>query len=132
MGVPRLGASGALANDPDTAVIFSKDDQAIIVGDAFDFTGLEAYSLEAWAKPSLIDGTFRHVFIEDTEGGGPREEYGVYLRTDGTNDLGVGVLRDTAADLRPHRDLLTAEQRRRTRAAGEAVRRAFDYASRPR
>jgi hypothetical protein len=53
-GGVTLGAQGAIANDPDTAVQFdgSSAEMVATVPSSFDFTGNVPYSVEVWAKPA--------------------------------------------------------------------------------
>ncbi len=77
-GGAMLGAPGAVAGG--TALKFTKEGQVVDVGATFDFPGVAPFSLEAWVDLTTIDGDYRHVFIKDSMGGAPREEYGIYVR----------------------------------------------------
>jgi hypothetical protein len=60
-GTCQLGVQGALIGDPDTALQLDGTSCVVDVGDNFDFAGQVAFTLEAWANPSVIDAVFRHV-----------------------------------------------------------------------
>jgi hypothetical protein len=53
LGEVVLGDPGALGGDPDTAVSFDGANGAVSLGDRFDFTGTQPFSIEAWIKPSF-------------------------------------------------------------------------------
>jgi hypothetical protein len=61
LGNVSLGVTGALASDPDTAAQFDGTSAQIDVGDKFDFAGSVPMSVELWARPDVIDGTYRHL-----------------------------------------------------------------------
>jgi hypothetical protein len=75
------GVPGAIVGDPDTAAQFTGQTGAIVVGSGFNFPGTAAFSIEAWIKPTIIDGNFRHVFTKqhrDT----PKEGYALLVQQD--------------------------------------------------
>jgi hypothetical protein len=89
LGTPKLGVKGAIANEDDTAIELTGPNQGFKVVDttAFDFPGTESYSLEAWVNLHDIDQNYRHVFSKDDETAGrPREEYGVYVIMNGSDN----------------------------------------------
>jgi Concanavalin A-like lectin/glucanases superfamily len=59
-GVTR-GVSGALVNDPSTAVQLDGMRGTIAVGTVFDPSGTTAFTFEVWIKPTVIDDVSRHV-----------------------------------------------------------------------
>jgi hypothetical protein len=51
-------------------------------GNNFDFSGMSAFTIEAWIKPSTLDLAFRYVVSKDTDAdGGPRNSYEVVAQT---------------------------------------------------
>jgi len=64
VGNCMLGVTGIVANE--TAVHFNGTDCTVDLGDHFEFTGKEAFSIEAWAKPDSPQGDFAHVFTRET------------------------------------------------------------------
>jgi hypothetical protein len=75
------GVAGAIVNDTDTAAGFGGAG-AISLGNAFNFTGTTAFSIEAWIKPSTFDNVFRHVFTREKRST-PREGYAVLVHGGG-------------------------------------------------
>ncbi|HEX3344140.1 MAG TPA: LamG domain-containing protein [Polyangiaceae bacterium] len=70
-GTYTLGAAGALAGDPDTAVTLDGVTGQVDVGDNFDFVGQVPFSFEAWVKPTVVDSEYRHIVTKmafDTTG----------------------------------------------------------------
>jgi hypothetical protein len=55
VGGVQLGALGALAGDPDTAVDFDGATGFVFVGDALDFPGTAAFTVEAWFRRDIDD-----------------------------------------------------------------------------
>jgi hypothetical protein len=58
-GAHTLGASGGIAGDSNAAVGLSGGH--VDMGDNLDFTGTTSFSLEAWVRPTTIDGTSRRI-----------------------------------------------------------------------
>jgi hypothetical protein len=56
-----MGVPGVFGEGGDTAASFDGSKGAILLGEVFDFTGNVAYSLEAWVRPTVVDGSFRRV-----------------------------------------------------------------------
>src|SRR5262245_19133319 len=69
-GGVTLAVPGAIVGDSDTAAQFDGVDDGMEVGDFFDFTGLEAFSLEVWVRPDAPDGLFRSI-VGKEEANGP-------------------------------------------------------------
>jgi hypothetical protein len=63
-----LGAPGALAGDPDTAVTFDGGSCWVDLGSiaTVDFPGVATFSVEAWIKPSVHDALYHHVFSAES------------------------------------------------------------------
>jgi hypothetical protein len=55
------GVPGAIAGDVDTACRFDNNTTAVFLADGPKFTGLLPYSLEAWARPTNVQGAGGHV-----------------------------------------------------------------------
>lgn len=73
-----LGASGAIEGDPDTAVTFDGREAAIsIPGSALSFAGVVPFSVEAWAKPTILISNYHYVFSK--EDGNPRQGWGLFV-----------------------------------------------------
>lgn len=58
-GVYTLGVSGGIAGDANAAVRLAGG--YVDMGDNHDFTGTASFSLEAWVRPTTIDGTSRRI-----------------------------------------------------------------------
>jgi hypothetical protein len=72
------GISGALMDDPDTAVQFDGVNGEITVGPVLDFAGTTAFSIEVWIKPLVTDGAFRHVFTKQDRSA-PKQGYAMLV-----------------------------------------------------
>src|SRR5262249_15146138 len=75
-----LGVPGALVDDPDTAVQFDGTNGQVAVGPGFDFIGTTAFSVEAWIKPTALDGDSRHVFTKQHPPD-PKQGFALLVRT---------------------------------------------------
>jgi hypothetical protein len=60
-----LGQPGLLTGDTNTAVGFDGTSKTTF-GDAFDFAGSAAFTLEAWVKPTTLDATSRRIFSKES------------------------------------------------------------------
>jgi hypothetical protein len=78
-GTYTLGAAGALTGDPDTAVTLDGVTGQVDVGDNFDFVGEVPFSLEAWVKPAVIDGEYRHIVTKMAFDNGGNPLTGTYV-----------------------------------------------------
>jgi large repetitive protein len=58
-GAHTLGVAGGIAGDANAAVRLSGG--YVDMGDNLDFTGTASFSLEAWVRPTTIDGTSRRI-----------------------------------------------------------------------
>lgn len=74
-----LGAAGAIAGDPDTAIHFDGVHSGIDLGPKLDFVGMQPYSLEVWTKIDLVDSRYRHLFEKSDRTGADRQAYGLYV-----------------------------------------------------
>jgi len=52
-----LGVAGALGSDPDTAVGLGSNSAYVSVGNAANLNFVADFSVEAWAKPTVVNGT---------------------------------------------------------------------------
>jgi hypothetical protein len=75
------GVPGAVVNDADTAADFDGNTGVITIGSGFDFTGKTAFSIEAWIRPTLFDGVFRHVVTKQRRDT-PRQGYALLVQAD--------------------------------------------------
>jgi hypothetical protein len=81
-GGVTLGQPGALAGDPDAAVLLDGTSGCIDAGDVADFAGDAAFSLEAWIRPEAVpDGSYLRVFNKQSADG--NQSYSVALTTTG-------------------------------------------------
>jgi hypothetical protein len=78
-GTLQIGQPGAIAGDTDTAVGFNGG--SVDAGGILDFAGDEPYTLEAWIRPTIIDGDYRHVFNKDAIDTDGRQQYGMFVRS---------------------------------------------------
>jgi hypothetical protein len=62
VGGVSLGVPGALLGDPNTAAHFDGTSATLLdIGNKFDFGGTVPLTLEVWANPDVMDGTWRHL-----------------------------------------------------------------------
>jgi hypothetical protein len=80
-----LGATGAIANDTNTAVSFDGMSGYAAFGSSFNFTGTSSMSIELWIKPAPADASFRRVLSKETIDGNGREGY--LIGYEGANNL---------------------------------------------
>jgi hypothetical protein len=99
-GTYTLGAAGALAGDPDTAVTLDGVTGQVDVGDNFDFAGQVPFSFEAWVKPAVIDSVYRHVVTKMAFNGFGNPQVGTYvILQQGNTILGFERWQDAATEL---------------------------------
>ena len=99
-GAYTLGAAGALAGDPDTAVTLDGITGQVDVGDNFDFAGQVPFSFEAWVKPAVIDTVYRHVVTKMAFNGFGNPQVGTYvILQQGNTTLGFERWQGAAAVL---------------------------------
>lgn len=89
-----LGATGALAGDPDTAAVFDgmPGTKLEIEGDMFRFVGTQPFSVELWVKPPALAGGYPTVIGKFDDLGAVMNGWWIYakggdtvfLRDDGT------------------------------------------------
>jgi hypothetical protein len=75
-----LGVPGAVLNDADTAAEFNGNTGVITIGSGFDFIGRTAFSIEAWIRPTVFDGVFRHVLTKQRRTT-PRQGYALLVQS---------------------------------------------------
>lgn len=76
LGGPTLQVSDALADDPNRAMRFDGLDDAVSVGDQFDFAGTSPFTFSLWMKPSTDDpNTFERIVSKESDIGGTRTGY---------------------------------------------------------
>ena len=80
-----LGATGAIANDTNTAVTFDGMSGYVSMGSAFNFAGTASMSIELWVKPAPADSSFRRLVSKETIDGNGREGY--LMGYEGANNL---------------------------------------------
>lgn len=79
-----LGKPGAIVDDPDTAVLLSGDGTSCVDTSAttvLSFPGSASFSIEVWIDPASLDGTDRHVFIQEVTDTSGKEGYGLFVNT---------------------------------------------------
>jgi hypothetical protein len=57
---------GALATDPDAALLGDGQTTAVTFGNHDSFVGQQSFTLEIWVYPTVIDATFRRIFSKET------------------------------------------------------------------
>jgi hypothetical protein len=81
VGDVQLGVAGAIRGDSDTAIAL--DGGSVAFGDVFGFEGRAAFTVEAWAKPAVVDLSYRNIYSKITDGE-PRSGHFMWVHaTDG-------------------------------------------------
>lgn len=61
-----FGAAGAIVHDPDTAVTLDGAGGCVAMNSNFgNFSGTNPFTLEVWAKPSMLDAIYRMAFSRE-------------------------------------------------------------------
>jgi Concanavalin A-like lectin/glucanases superfamily len=82
-GAVMLGASGAIAGDPDTAASFPGSGAASVqLGDVFDFAGSTGFSVEVWMRPEIEDSDYRRVVVKRVSDANGNQGYSIYIQQD--------------------------------------------------
>jgi hypothetical protein len=81
-GQVTFGLTGALANDPDTAVRFGLL-SSVDLGSALESPGRAAFSVEAWINPAASNVPYRHVFTKQHRPSAEKRGLALLLRADG-------------------------------------------------
>ena len=81
-----LGATGALAGDPDTAAVFDgvSGTKIEIENPMFRFTGTQAFTVELWVKPPELGGGFPTVIGQFEDLGTIMNGWWIYAKGDST------------------------------------------------
>ena len=77
-----LGKPGAIIDDPNTAVLLNGNGTSCVdtsATTALSFPGTTSFSIEAWIDPASLDGTARHVFIQDVTDTNGKEGFGLFV-----------------------------------------------------
>ncbi len=80
-----LGATGAIANDTNTAVLFDGMSGYASMGASFNFGGTSSMTIELWIKPAPADSSYRRIISKETIDGNGREGY--LIGYEGANNL---------------------------------------------
>lgn len=96
----RLGATGLIAGDPDTAIALDARGEAYVdAGDVLDFPGFAPFTVEAWIAPGEFQSPYPRILQKDgVDENGNRQGYLVYLNKE-TGKLGFERWRDGEADV---------------------------------
>jgi len=68
-GSVTVGRPGALAGDTDTAVGIGARNQMVNAGDLFDRTGRAPFTVELWARPTVVDADYRPLVMKEVASG---------------------------------------------------------------
>jgi hypothetical protein len=74
-----FGIKGALANDTNTALHLDGTTSGVSLGPKLEFSGTQAFTLEAWVRPNVSDRTFRHIFKRSGVSAQGKEAYVLYF-----------------------------------------------------
>jgi hypothetical protein len=73
--------AGAIVNDPDTSYDFEGRVGVVKATPPFDFTGTQAFTLEAWVWLGTVTADFRHAVQLGDSGGASRDAVGLYVNS---------------------------------------------------
>jgi hypothetical protein len=76
-------ADGALTGEHDPAAAFDGTTSALGVTGAPDYAGTQPYTIELWARPRTIDGTYRFLFAREQTTGNGRQGTGIWSSSGG-------------------------------------------------
>ncbi|MDB4945818.1 MAG: Autotransporter adhesin [Labilithrix sp.] len=104
-GGATLGKPGALARDPNGALLLDGTSGSVSFGNVFSFPLQAAYSIEIWARPDVITDAYSRIFNRDVNDAKGRQGYTLVVE----NALGIVAERiiDDHTDFL-HRQALTA------------------------
>jgi hypothetical protein len=77
---------GALVGDPNTAVLLDGDAGCVsaVSTTSLAFPQTSPITIEAWIKPAAAaDGSYRHVYTQETTDGNGKEGYGLFVESGG-------------------------------------------------
>lgn len=77
-----LGVPGAVAGEDGAAARFVTNASAVVVGDTFDIVTGDPFTLEVWAKPDVVDVTYRRMLTKRRLGDGIDEGWSLVLNTE--------------------------------------------------
>ena len=96
-GTGAVAGAATLGPQLGTAVDYSGAAGAeTAFGDNFDFSGVQPFSVELWARPDTVDATYRRLLSKQGSTGGT-QGYTLYSVT-GVNGIGFQRFRDDVAD----------------------------------
>jgi hypothetical protein len=78
-----MGTAGALANDPNTAMTFNGSSGAVVVPDRATLDPTGDVTVEAWAKPTALDGLTHAVIHKGSGTGSDTWQYRLTLHSTG-------------------------------------------------
>ncbi len=82
-GTHTIVADGVLVGEQDPAAAFDGKTSAMSVSGAPDYAGTQPYSIELWARPHAIDGTYRFLFAREQTTSSGRQGTGIWLSSSG-------------------------------------------------
>ena len=77
-----LGVPGAPEGEDGLAARFETNTSAVVLGDAFDIQTGDAFTLEVWARPAVIDPTYRRMITKRAIGDGSDEGWSLAHSSD--------------------------------------------------
>lgn len=107
VGGVTLGVPGALMGDPDTAAHFDGTTGVLQVGNKFNFTGMVPMTIELWANPDVIDGTYRHLESKMLYNDAGQPYDGIYMYVHQATTMGWERWGDGTIDLAPTTPVVT-------------------------
>jgi Concanavalin A-like lectin/glucanases superfamily len=80
-------ASGAIIDSSSNNWSLAASGSGMVAPNDIDFKQTEPFSLEAWARISRIDSTYRHLFNKEIPNKSPREQFGLYVTNSGSDGI---------------------------------------------
>ena len=82
-----LSAAGAIAGDGDSAVNFDGAACVVTASRKLDFPGHAPYTLEAWVKPRIFDGSYRTIFAKPLVDANGYQQFGFFFQKQADHGL---------------------------------------------
>jgi hypothetical protein len=83
VGPHPVASGGPLTGQGGPGTSFDGHSSAVAIGESNDQNSAFPFSVEVWARPRAIDGTYRYLFSRERTVGGEREGTGLWLSSHG-------------------------------------------------
>ncbi|HST55463.1 MAG TPA: heparinase II/III family protein [Solirubrobacteraceae bacterium] len=83
VGAHAVVADGPLAGQANPASSFDGRTSAVVLSKVPDEPGVVAYTIELWARPTTVDGSYRFLFSREATAAGKRQGTGIWVSRTG-------------------------------------------------